>query len=458
MAEIVVGASARERVQALSLRDIVPEDADDELTRLAEAVVAAGPLWTSVIQHLCIADPDSTAEHWRAGVVELARFLCIKAQRRDWAPLLLSPSGEVDVVWHQAVLSTRRYAALCGDLGGFIEHDPDGALPENHAAQQRRYGSTLAAYEAAFSTPSPWWWPPSSEAPTPVRTPASAPESAPGTAHTSSQPLVAVGKALVKKFRANSPNSLASELKKDAALCAAFAPSGAKLKASKATWNKPIVVELICADGAEPTLNITGGYQLRGTYSALNLVYTSVDRNAADPNSRPTQRENHNSLIIGNDDTKLLAFNLIVGLILCSQTVIIAQEHLLDYLIGEREDVEIDTWCVPNVSAYTEDIVSLLLNDELNKASNVHAYINARAAAARYIMACTYSSDEHERNDTRNTLVELATTFYGNVTFEEVMMKDKFGDKLALAHRHAFVYFPTSAGTMVPVRQADFNI
>lgn len=60
----------------------------------------------------------------------------------------LSPSKLVDLGWHQLILSTKDYAALCDRLGGgFIHHVPDDA-PGGKPAPGG-VGRTIKAIEAA---------------------------------------------------------------------------------------------------------------------------------------------------------------------------------------------------------------------------------------------------------------------------------------------------------------------
>jgi hypothetical protein len=86
-------------------------------------------------------------------------FICLKKRAKDWDAELLSPSPLIDLVWHRAILHTKKYKALCGRT--FIHHNPDGAQPQGAAARLTRYKNTLRAFDATFGrVPNPAIWPP----------------------------------------------------------------------------------------------------------------------------------------------------------------------------------------------------------------------------------------------------------------------------------------------------------
>ena len=72
---------------------------------------------------------------------------------------MLSPSGEVDAIWHCHLLDTRDYMATCTYLlsrDGMIHHNPDG---DDAAAQGQRLSTTRAYYREIFGyRPSPDFW------------------------------------------------------------------------------------------------------------------------------------------------------------------------------------------------------------------------------------------------------------------------------------------------------------
>jgi ubiquitin len=99
-------------------------------------------------------------------VAEYRRFLELKVALRDLECELLSPSVEVDDVWHSHVLDTRRYPADCAAIcGSTIHHDPNNALPQRGCRKRRRSSSptpktvraltTIAAYKARFDQDPP---------------------------------------------------------------------------------------------------------------------------------------------------------------------------------------------------------------------------------------------------------------------------------------------------------------
>ena len=93
----------------------------------------------------------------RGAVAEYRRF-CFLAMA---CGVPLTPSEEVDEVWHQHLTYSRDYwDAWCGRaLGGPLHHDPTIGGPAAGAHYRARYAETLALYEAWFGAPDPAYWP-----------------------------------------------------------------------------------------------------------------------------------------------------------------------------------------------------------------------------------------------------------------------------------------------------------
>jgi small ubiquitin-related modifier len=67
------------------------------------------------------------------------RFLILKKVKEDWNAEILSPSAEVDMMWHQHILDVVNYSHDCMLLcGHVIGHNPDGELNDNARAERRR--------------------------------------------------------------------------------------------------------------------------------------------------------------------------------------------------------------------------------------------------------------------------------------------------------------------------------
>lgn len=97
----------------------------------------------------------------RAAIDEYRRF-CFLALRADRE---LTPSEEVDEVWHQHLTYSRDYwQAWCGDvLRRGLHHGPTrGGMAEGRRFAEQ-YAETLAAYEAWFGPPPPAFWPGTAE-------------------------------------------------------------------------------------------------------------------------------------------------------------------------------------------------------------------------------------------------------------------------------------------------------
>ena len=86
------------------------------------------------------------------------KFLALKAAESDFYAALLSPSPQVDEVWHAHILDTLAYKEACEAMlgaGGFIHHDPRGG--RDAAARRTRLRRTLSLYEVAFGKPLTGW-------------------------------------------------------------------------------------------------------------------------------------------------------------------------------------------------------------------------------------------------------------------------------------------------------------
>jgi small ubiquitin-related modifier len=67
------------------------------------------------------------------------QFLVLKKVKEDWNAEILSPSAEVDLMWHQHILDVVNYSHDCMLLcGHVIGHNPDGGLDDSARAERRR--------------------------------------------------------------------------------------------------------------------------------------------------------------------------------------------------------------------------------------------------------------------------------------------------------------------------------
>ena len=91
-------------------------------------------------------------------VEEYLKFLILKARKKDLNATKLSPSGEVDAIWHCHLLDTRDYMETCSYLLTYmIHHNPDGG--NDATAQERRLSRTREYYREIFGyRPSPDFW------------------------------------------------------------------------------------------------------------------------------------------------------------------------------------------------------------------------------------------------------------------------------------------------------------
>ena len=77
------------------------------------------------------------------------------------SPTPVTPSEEVDEVWHQHLLYSRDYwDGWCGvALGRALHHDPTPGGPQADQLYRHQYAATLALYEGFFGPPPETFWP-----------------------------------------------------------------------------------------------------------------------------------------------------------------------------------------------------------------------------------------------------------------------------------------------------------
>ena len=84
---------------------------------------------------------------------EYKRFLSLKVGALDWYAGLLSPTPEVDAVWHEHILHTMDYMDTCAVLGvpdnvRIIHHNPEGGNDERARCKRLRKASSM--YQEVF--------------------------------------------------------------------------------------------------------------------------------------------------------------------------------------------------------------------------------------------------------------------------------------------------------------------
>ena len=82
---------------------------------------------------------------------EVIRFLHLIAHYNE----RLTPSIDVDNVWHEFILCTKSYMDFCeSQFGRFIHHHPGG----NHKENLTQYQRTLELYKSHFGPPRALYW------------------------------------------------------------------------------------------------------------------------------------------------------------------------------------------------------------------------------------------------------------------------------------------------------------
>ena len=90
-------------------------------------------------------------------LVEVLRFVSMAARAKQAVGGPLTPSPMVDDAWHELILCTREYAALCEEqFGRFVHHDPGG----DEATNRNQFRETMRLYNLWFGPPPPKYWGP----------------------------------------------------------------------------------------------------------------------------------------------------------------------------------------------------------------------------------------------------------------------------------------------------------
>ncbi len=120
---------------------------------LARGVLKAKPILYDKLSGACDVDRDDAV----ALLTEVVRFVNLAAHASAELARSLTPSESVDRAWHELILCTREYAALCVDtFGNFVHHDPGGTDDLN----RQRFRDTMRLYNLWFGPPAARFWGP----------------------------------------------------------------------------------------------------------------------------------------------------------------------------------------------------------------------------------------------------------------------------------------------------------
>ena len=131
---------------------------------------ADDPLWVALKDH-AFDDPDSALtfsarlasenrwpRRYADAVIDEYRKFCYLAQRADHP---VTPSDEVDQVWHLHLIYSEAYRAFCDTvLGTHFDHGPTKGGNDEASKFRGWYGDTLKSYRAIFGEPPEEIWPP----------------------------------------------------------------------------------------------------------------------------------------------------------------------------------------------------------------------------------------------------------------------------------------------------------
>jgi len=96
----------------------------------------------------------------RGAVEEYKRFLAVvKAKQSRTSQMPSVPGRMIDLVWHEHIIDTEKYAADCQRVfGRYRDHEPhDPGTPEKKEQAWAAYRQTLETYTELFGEPSQMW-------------------------------------------------------------------------------------------------------------------------------------------------------------------------------------------------------------------------------------------------------------------------------------------------------------
>ncbi|MCH5717193.1 glycine-rich domain-containing protein [Niabella hibiscisoli] len=95
-----------------------------------------------------------TKDFTELAILEYKKFMYLAAT----SDMMVSPSGVIDVVWHQHLIFTESYEAFCKMLGKKIQHVPSTHNKEDFQKFRSAKERTAQLYEEAFGTPPSTIW------------------------------------------------------------------------------------------------------------------------------------------------------------------------------------------------------------------------------------------------------------------------------------------------------------
>jgi hypothetical protein len=107
--------------------------------------------------HQAMSDALDRTNMKRPAGLELARFLFL---HRTFPDNTISPSIQMDRLWHELILDTKGYAAVCKITNNKLVHHYPQRANDTDEQKIERYGRMLAGYEKEFKEKAPEdFWP-----------------------------------------------------------------------------------------------------------------------------------------------------------------------------------------------------------------------------------------------------------------------------------------------------------
>ena len=148
----------------MSRIELIPKTQQKKLKELQRISRIVSDFDFSALVDVLCAKEDFEEDVANEAIIELSRFLTIKALDLDLDATKLSPSGLVDVAWHCFLLTQPLYNQFCDKIlpsrvvhpNRVIGHNPLGAEDED---RDNRYTHTLQRYKEVFGIEPPsFYW------------------------------------------------------------------------------------------------------------------------------------------------------------------------------------------------------------------------------------------------------------------------------------------------------------
>lgn len=129
------------------LEDIITKRSNKNIVYLAELSMDFD--WSDLIK-LIVLEKELDEEEAKKRVIEFIRFMILKCISKDDKAKIISPSCDIDEIWHLMLLFPCAYYDLCKLIhGSLLDHKPLNAFIDDKA-KEKRYSLMKKLYTKHF--------------------------------------------------------------------------------------------------------------------------------------------------------------------------------------------------------------------------------------------------------------------------------------------------------------------